>query len=179
MDLTNTISLIGVIASSIGAIATLGLFYFACITYNKWNTQKGAEVIAFEAKEAIKELQENNYLSFSLIHDIEQLDKIDKESVFKYAHQRESLFKRLLFINNCIHLKNLINDIDKYNDTITDMLKIYAMLICENLTEHTEKSLKDDLKNKHEISSKCIDEITLKIKPYALYQASIKFRISS
>jgi len=179
MNTAEIISVIGAIGSVVGAVATVGLFFLALISYKKWNAQKGAEVIAFEAKEAIKELQENNYLSFSLIHDIEQLDKIDKESVFKYAHQRESLFKRLLFINNCIYLENLINDIDKYNDTITEMLKIYAMLICENLTEHTEKSLKDDLKNKHEISSKCIDEITLKIKPYALYQASIKFRISN
>lgn len=154
--------------------------FIAGFVYWAWHNQKGKEVIANEAKEAIKE-----FLEFgSKINKTNQnldLNEVDLDHISRLKYIYEESNKRLLFLVNSIeipYLKKTMFDFHVENHQLFSRLELIHVLKKEYVDEQ------------HQIDPKLIDETRqlisksycsmLKIvdllRPYALYKTKFKYK---
>lgn len=78
----------------------------AIFVYLAWHRQKGKEVLANEAKEALKEFLEfgNKIIKINQMLD---MDKIDPENTARIKYIYEESNKRLLFLINSLEIPSL------------------------------------------------------------------------
>jgi len=159
-------------------IITIGVAGFV---YHVWHKQKGKEVIANEAKEAIKELLELLNIHMKLINKIRISCDIDVTVHEKINEKMESLYRKLYFIESCMEIENLNEYITKSQifikkiDETIDTLHNYKKVNSADMAIEREKYISILIEysgSYYNYSDLILDTI----KPYALYKKKYNFR---
>jgi hypothetical protein len=162
----------------IAVIISIGIAGFV---YWAWHKQKGKEVIANEAKEAIKELLELLNIHMKLINKIRISCDIDNTVHEKITEKMESLYRKLYFIESCMEIENLNEYITKSQffikkiDEIIDILHNYKKVNSADMAIEREKYISNLIEysgSYYNYSDLILDTI----KPYALYKKKYNFR---
>lgn len=141
----------------------------------QWKDQKGSEVIANEAKEVIKELLDFSTKQQNFIHFMTQFKEIDSDNFTRLQDQNSDIYKRLVFIENSIDIKNFKKTIFDYNlinqKIFKDISQVPDVIIADEYKKLIEKI---GLQREFNLS-KCL-QLTDLIRPYALYQTKFNFK---
>lgn len=151
----------------------------ACFVYWAWHQQKGKEVIANEAKEAIKDFLELGN-KISNINQMLDHKEIDEDIIVRIKYIYEESNRRLLFLVNSIEIKNLkknMFDLHVENNKLFNRLDLIHMLKKDYNKE--EYKIDPNLINEtREIARKSyglVWDIVYILKPYALYKTKFNY----
>lgn len=166
----------GAIGSILGAVATLIAAGVALYIFTQWKNQKGSEIVAHEAKEAIKELLENMYTINILMGDLNEGEKISINRYMHYNDEINILLERLLFIEACVAIADFKNKIDSFSKNNTDFSLACSGLIKEICSDTRTTLLVEEQKLQGQKSIRSCFELIKTLQPYALYQARFIFK---
>ena len=138
---------------------------------NKWNKQKGGEVIANEAKQTIKDLLEIINISYYM-NSYTASPELIAEKLKQFELLSEQILRSSLFIDECIVIDNLKFKLNEFNELCWAVKDI--SLESDPVRNHNE--FKNKLAGKVGYigsSGICMVKILL---PYSIYQDKINFR---
>ncbi|MEJ5037997.1 hypothetical protein WH285_13750 [Acinetobacter johnsonii] len=91
--------------------------------YNAWRTQKGAEVVAYESKQNIKDLLEIIKIVHLIINNNTTPDQCEEDfKAFKPLY--ESIVRNSLYINDCVEIDGFKEKMNDFFDHCLELLKM-------------------------------------------------------
>lgn len=161
--------------TAIISICIAGFVYWA------WHEQKGKEVIANEAKEAIKDFLELGN-KISNINQMLDKNETDGDTILRIKYIYEESNKRLLFLVNSIEiekLKKIMFDLHVSNYQLFSRLDIIYKLNNKNYDREKYKIDPNLINETRELIRKSyglVWDIVYILKPYALYKTKFKYK---
>lgn len=148
--------------------------FAACVALyisNKWNKQKGSEVIANEAKQTIKDLLEIINISFHMNSHTASPESI-AEKFKEFEILSGQILRNSLFIDECIVINDFNSLLTKFNELCWEVKDVG--LEYDPVKNH--KEFKDKLSGKvGYIGSEGISMVKILI-PYSTYQREFVFK---
>lgn len=139
--------------------------------FKSWGWQKGSEVVANEAKQAIKDLLEIISISYNM-NSYTASPELIAEKYARFVILSEQILRSSLFINECIVIDNLNFKLNEFNEICWAVKGIG--LESDPVRNHNE--FKNKLAGKVGYIGSlgmCMVKILL---PYSIYQDKINFR---
>jgi hypothetical protein len=163
----------GAIGSFVAAGATVYAAHIALLISNQWRSQKGSEVLAISAKNAIIEIEN---LDDQLLYIGQRLSKYQNHEDLKLKIteiDRKQLNNLLNFISTLIDqdTSKLITQYNKKYIHLSFRINFYISNINSNENENEERL--NMVFEKYEIYSLEKDLLIEKLKDYALYKKTI------
>lgn len=157
-----------------GAVATIAAALIASFTaiyiYFQWKNQKGAEVIANEAKQNIQDILEIIKV-ISLIRQ-KSFDSERSKNFGDFNRLYESVVRSSLYIDDCVEIKDFKKSIDEFFDCCLKFKRFesqYRHHAQESkFIEHVDGEI-------NVIQIKGVNIVNTLI-PYSIYQKKFKFR---
>jgi len=157
------------------SIALLSPFVIAYIIYHIWHAQKGKEVIAYEARELIKDFLEYIVALGKLSH---LPPKIHEELVSEVENLKSlklRIFRCIHYLTECMEDKSLEKLVDEYLDK--------ESLLEQEMNFMSRKLEPIQFKRDIEAAESQIEEVVVlaeqiinEIKPYSTYQKKFTFK---
>ncbi|WP_327858640.1 hypothetical protein [Acinetobacter guillouiae] len=158
-------------------IKILTPFIITFAVYRVWHNQKGKEVVANTAKEAITDLLEE-IATITLIAFKEPNDhNAIKEELVKFNRLTLKTFRSLAFLSECLNDEELEKLLDNYNKQSGNMKIIIR--VQPNLSDNESLEKFTITKSDYEEFTGSIEKLIKKIKPYATYKKRFKFNSGS
>lgn len=157
-----------------GAVATIVAALIASFTaiyiYFQWKNQKGAEVIANEAKQNIQDILEIIKV-ISLIRQ-KSFDSERSKNFGDFNRLYESVVRSSLYIDDCVEIKDFKKSIDEFFDCCLKFKRF------ESLYRHHAQDSKFIEHVDGEINVIQIKGVNIvnTLIPYSIYQKKFKFR---
>ena len=168
----------GAIASFVSAGFTGIAAVVAWKISEKWNNQKGSEVVADEAKESIKELLDNIFNTEVLISHIKKDNNIDLERFIKLREESNQLFKRIQIIDSSIQIESFGNYLENFNRVNKKILNHAYRIINNDYLEDELPLLIKEQELLSESNTQYCKVLIKKLRPYALFQTQFHFKIT-
>lgn len=138
---------------------------------NKWNNQKGSEVVASEAKQTIKDLLEVikivNYIK-SGSYD----ERTDKEQFDRFELLFESIVPSILYIDDCIHIDDLKTNLFEFTSDVNELIKLKR----NNSFNFNSEKYKNRLDSVIDSLSQHGMDVVNILHPYSIYRKKFKFK---
>lgn len=157
------------------AITLLSPFVIAYIIYHIWHAQKGKEVIAFEAREIIKNFLEYIVALGKLSHLPPKIHEELVSEVENLKRLKSQVIRGLHYFTECMEDKKLEKYVDEYVDKEA-LLEQEMNFMSRKLGPIQFK--KDIQAAEHQIEEvlNSAEKVISEIKPYSTYQKRFKFK---
>ncbi|AYX96299.1 hypothetical protein ACUTA3_18630 [Acinetobacter baumannii] len=154
-------------------IIPLGIALFV---YHIWHEQKGKEVVANEVKELLKNILEEMTIISLLRYETQKDLKLIEEKIERLNNLTQINMRSALFIENCLHEKELGMLFTNYNMVSTDT---YVLLRNNALKAKDPKEYMNfNIQSRINLDAynKPTEAIIKKLSPFAIYTKKISLK---
>ncbi|HAW7017250.1 TPA: hypothetical protein JIR17_14035 [Acinetobacter baumannii] len=154
-------------------IIPLGIALFV---YHIWHEQKGKEVVANEVKELLKNILEEMTIISLLRYETQKNISLIEEKIERLNNLTQINIRSILFIENCLHEKDLGTLFTNYNIVSTDT---YVLLKYNTMKAKDPKEFMNfNIQSKNNLDEyiKPTEAIIKKLSPFAIYTKKISLK---